>query len=45
MDGKQGWKLFFATGLPEAYLYAKQKERKERYASGDQGHRPERDCI
>ncbi|MCD8160776.1 MAG: hypothetical protein LUE61_06290 [Clostridiales bacterium] len=45
LDTQQSWKLFLATGLPEAYLYAKQTERVEGYAAGGTRNRPERGCI
>lgn len=38
----QSWRLFLATGLPEAYLLAKEQERRERHAPRDEDHRPER---
>jgi hypothetical protein len=37
---EQSWRLFLATGLPEAYLWAKQREQEARRADRDKGHRP-----
>lgn len=44
-NGLESWRLFLATGLPEAYLLAKKQEREERHAPRDKGHRPERDGL
>ena len=30
MDEEQAWRLFFATGLPEAYVMSRRAARKER---------------
>jgi hypothetical protein len=43
MDREESWKLFFATGLPEAYTYLKARERSpERRREESPGGTPRR---
>lgn len=49
LTGEENWRLFFATGLPEAYLLARareqEREREEHHAPRDESGRPAGDSL